>query len=80
MTPDREAIVKVLIEAGEPLSAKVVAERSGLEYSTMRKVLGRMADSGEIGKERRGLFVWEGPGSAGNRANDNEEENLLDFS
>lgn len=79
MTPDREAIVKVLIDAGEPLSARAVAERSGLEYSTIRKVLGRMADSGEIGKARRGLFVWEGPGNAGNRANDNEAVDLLDL-
>ncbi len=79
VTPEREAIVRVLVEAGEPLSAKTIAERGGLDYSTSRKILGRMADNGVIAKEGRGLFAWEGSGNAGNRANDDERSDLLDL-
>jgi predicted transcriptional regulator len=54
------------MEAGQALSARAVAERSGLDYDKVRRTIGRMADAGEVGKAKRGLFVWEGAGNAGN--------------
>ncbi|MAF30479.1 MAG: recombinase A [Croceicoccus sp.] len=55
-TDERQEIRDVLQDAGKALNAREVSDLLGKSYEAVRKTLTRMAHSGEIEKEGRGLY------------------------
>lgn len=54
---ERQEILKVLKQAGGPLEAKEIAERTGQKYESIRMALSRMYDAGEIARPYRGKYT-----------------------
>jgi hypothetical protein len=56
MSDIRQQITRVIIEAGEPLGPKDVAERGNLDYEQVKKEMQRMADAEQLDKVGRGKY------------------------
>jgi hypothetical protein len=79
-SPEREAVIKVLMDAGgKQLSPQQVAEAVGTDSAKARKLLFRMASIGDVQRSGRGLYRW-GAGNDGNEGTNGEEKtDLLDL-
>jgi archaellum biogenesis ATPase FlaH len=54
---DRQEILKALKDASGPLDTKEISEHTGLKYSSLRLILFRMQDAGEIVRLYRGKYT-----------------------
>lgn len=55
-TDERQTILDVLREAGEPLSPTAIAAETAMKYPNVRKLLGKMVKAGEIQKVGRAKY------------------------
>jgi hypothetical protein len=54
---DRQEILRVLRQANGPLDAKEIAERTGQKIESVRVILSRMYEYGEIARPYRGKYT-----------------------
>jgi hypothetical protein len=54
---ERQEILKALKDASSPLDTKEISEHTGLKYSSLRLILSRMQDAGEIVRLYRGKYT-----------------------
>jgi archaellum biogenesis ATPase FlaH len=57
MSFERQAIIKTLKEADNPLDAKEISELAGLKYELMRSILSRMQDAKDVIRPHRGKYT-----------------------
>jgi biotin operon repressor len=65
-TPEREEIIALLKESGEPLSGKEIATELGKNRSTVRNLLSKMHKSGEIKQAVYGKYTIDSVDSVDN--------------
>jgi DNA-binding IclR family transcriptional regulator len=57
----REAVLKVLEQAGEPLGPKAITKLAGMDYTYTRQLLSRMVEADEIERVSRGRYAPQAP-------------------
>ncbi|AUX77995.1 bifunctional DNA primase/polymerase [Sinorhizobium fredii] len=72
---ERRAIIRVLEEAGEPMSPKDIAAALGRKDVSVRALLSKMLKKGEITQPKYGVYaISSPPGNSGNTGNSSTEE------
>jgi hypothetical protein len=69
---ERGALLDALLDAGEPMRSKELAEETGQTDVAVRRLLAKMFKAGEVRKTRRGQYLHPNldPGNTGHEGND----------
>jgi hypothetical protein len=59
MSAERKAVLQALEGAGKPLGPKALADATGIKVESLRTILTRMVQGGQVRKPGRGLYAME---------------------
>jgi len=80
MSQERQAVLALLREAGEPLGPKAIAEALGKTEGSVRKLLFTLVNEGVIKRVDRGRYTITGNnGNVGNNGNISTISNVMQF-
>lgn len=69
---ERTSILDALKESNDPMTSRDIADVTDQTDGNVRRLLAKMAKSGEVMKAKRGLYIY--PGNIGNNGNNEEGE------